>query len=103
MKKILSNAFSLNMISTDNAIKILITPINKNNIPVDVESAVGHPDTARVISNELGFTVEPNRVTVRLDKGDILFVAQYIGPRLQEGATTLPENATIKYLKVTIE
>ncbi len=101
MKKFLSNAFSLNMISTDNAIKLLVSPINKNVIPVDVESAIGHPDTARVVSNELGFEIKSNRVTLKLDEGDVLYVAQYIGPRLPEGATKLPEGAKIKYLKVT--
>lgn len=101
-KNFLSNAFSLNMVPTDGMINISVEPIEKNQIPVNVESAVGHPDTARIISSQLGFEVKPNRVTLMLDEGDTLFVAQYIGPRLPEGATELPDGAKIKYLKVTL-
>lgn len=96
----LSNAFSLNMVPTDGMINISVQPIERNQIPSNVESVVGHPDTARVISNELGFEVKPNRVTLKLDDEDVLYVAQYIGPRLPEGATKLPDGAVIKYLKV---
>jgi hypothetical protein len=39
-----------------------------------------------------------NRVNVSLKPGDAAIVGQYIGPRLPEGATTLPEGATIKWL-----
>lgn len=103
MKKIyLSNAMSLNMVPTDGMVNILVQPIEKSQIPSNAISAVGHPDTARVISSQLGFEVKPNRVTLMLDEGDTLFVAQYIGPRLPEGATELPDGAKIKYLKVTL-
>ena len=98
----LSNAFSLNMIQTDGMVNISVQPIEKNQIPSEnIESAIGHPDTARVVSNELGFEIKSNRVTLKLDEGDVLYVAQYIGPRLPEGATKLPEGAKIKYLKLT--
>ena len=96
----LSNSLSLNMFPTDGTINISVQPIEKNLIPSDVVSTVGHSDTARVISSELGFEVIPNRVTLKLNEGDTLFVAQYIGPRLPEGATELPDGAQIKYLKV---
>jgi hypothetical protein len=62
-----------------------------------VVSAVGHADTAAVFSTILGFPVEPNRVNVRLAPGDIALVGQYVGPRLPEGATTLPHGATIEW------
>lgn len=98
----LSNSFSLNMIQTDGMVNISVQPIEKNQIQLEnIESAIGHPDTARVVSNELGVEIKSNRVTLKLDEGDVLYVAQYIGQRLPEGATKLPEGAKIKYLKVT--
>ena len=63
----------------------------------DNVSIVGHPDTAAVLG------VKFNRVSVKLNKGDVLYVAQIVGGRLPEGCTTLPEGFTFKFLKVTIE
>ena len=42
------------------------------------------------------------RITVTLHKGDTVMIGQYSGPRLEEGATTLPPGATIKWCRVTI-
>lgn len=63
----------------------------------DNVSVVGHPDTAAVLG------VRFNRVSVKLNKGDVLYVAQIVGGRLPEGCTTLPDGFTFKFLKVTIE
>ena len=65
-------------------------------------SAVGHPDTAAVISDLLGKEVPPNRISINLQKGDVLYVAQIIGGRLPEGCKTLPENFSLKFYKVEI-
>lgn len=62
----------------------------------ELESAVGHPDTAHVLG------VEPNRINVSLAKGDTAYVAQLVGGRLPEGATRLPEGFKFKFFKVTI-
>lgn len=65
--------------------------------PLDtLVSAVGHPDTAAVLG------VQPNRINVSLNKGDVAYVAQLVGGRLPEGATTLPEGFKFKYFKVTV-
>lgn len=65
------------------------------------ESCIGHADTARVVGKALCFpTLEANRVTVSFKAGDTALIAQYRGPRLQEGATELPEGAEIKFYKV---
>lgn len=61
------------------------------------ESAVGHEDTARVMAGLLGIPVEARRVDVMLAHGDIIVVAEYTGPRLAEGATALPEGATLRF------
>jgi len=62
-----------------------------------VLSAVGHADTAAVISYVLNYPVPANRATVKLSPGDRALVAQYIGPRLTEGATSLPEGARLEF------
>lgn len=63
----------------------------------DWTSCVGHASTAAVFSDTLGIEVPHNRVNVNLTPGDALIVGQYTGPRLEEGATTLPEGAVIKW------
>jgi hypothetical protein len=45
----------------------------------------------------LGVTIACNRESITLTDGDILLVGQYVGPRLPEGATTLPENSRIDW------
>ena len=103
MKKILSNAFSINMIPEGKDVNVSIRNIRKEEIPKDVESAIGHVDTAAVVSDELGFHVPAQRLTVALDENDILYVAQYVGPRLAEGTTKLPTGARIRYMEVTYQ
>lgn len=71
-------------------------------LAVDVPSAVGHTDTAAVFTTVLGLPVSTARVTVQLVAGDQVLVGQYSGPRLPEGATQLPEGATIKWVLVSI-
>ncbi len=65
-------------------------------------SAVGHVDTARIFSGILGREIEYNRKSVSLNVGDMALVGQYSGPRLPEGATTLPEGASIEWVLVEI-
>lgn len=65
-------------------------------------SVVGHAPTAAVFSEQLGMPVSVNRATVALKQGDTVVVGQYTGPRLEEGATTLPAGATIKWLLVKV-
>lgn len=78
-----------------------------------VESGIGHSDTAAVFTNLLGKEVKCNRQTVKLkprrnfgvgkDAGDVALVGQYSGPRLPEGATALPEGATVRWYTVKVE
>lgn len=67
------------------------------------ESCIGHADTAAVISNLLGVDLPMNRQSVTLEENETVVVAQYTGPRLPEGATELPEGATITFWQVTIK
>ena len=103
MAAFITNAFSINMIAALGQVKVEFTPTDPQNIPKDVVSAIGHADIANVISSDLGVKLEPNRINNQLAKGETIYVAQYIGPRLPEGATSLPEGATVKYFRVTVE
>ena len=97
------NAFSLNMI-VGNA-DIVVREVSESvaaRLADACVSAVGHADTAAVFSNVLGVAVPCNRATVALKEGDVALVGQYSGPRLVEGATSLPEGATIKWLVVGV-
>ena len=105
----LANAFSLNMLNTEVETHVLVTKrISKEEakelLKEGFENYIGHKDIANVVSNELGLPVEMNekRPNLVLNPVDLVIVAQYIGPRLPEGATQLPENAKIDYFTVQI-
>lgn len=72
-------------------------------LAVGCTSCVGHADTAAIFSEVLGVPVPVARASITLEKGKEALVGQYSGPRLPEGSTTLPEGATIKWLKVTVK
>ena len=109
MRNVLANSFSISMIADmvwedkgDNfaGLPISVKAVRPESIPSDIYSVVGHADTARVIGNIIGREVPVNRETYKVSPGDVLYVAQYIGPRLPEGATQLPEGAEIRFYKI---
>ena len=103
---IITNAFSLNMLAEVPATIHVrdLTPEEARDLLEEgpVASAVGHADTARLFAEELGVPIPMARRTLILAPGDTVLVGQYRGPRLPEGATTLPEGATITWLLVEI-
>lgn len=99
----LCNAFSMNMVSVEDFTLIRARKVTPADVPQNAISAIGHADTARVVSGILGYEVPANRMNVFLEKDDVLFVAQYKGPRLPEGATQLPEGATLEFLEITFQ
>ena len=108
-KIIIANAFSLNMLPLEVGItELQIRPTSPDVIRQEIAEAssftsiVGHADTAAVFSDILGLDVPCNRATFQLEEGDALFVGQYKGPRLPEGATSLPEGAKVEWAMVTI-
>ena len=111
MERILGNAFSLQMIKTEEggeAVKVKIVEVSKTLVECELSkgfiSAVGHADTAAVITSMLhGVEVPVNRVNVTLNPETRLFVAQVTGGRLPEGCVTLPEGVSIKFFLVTLE
>lgn len=100
MKKYLVNAFSIQMLKKEGLVRF--EEIDATEVPTDVVSAVGHADTANVLTNMLGFPVSMNRINVVLDENTELYVAQLIGGRLPEGSTTLPEGFAFKFYRVTM-
>ena len=59
-------------------------------------NSMGHDDIAKMV----GLT--KNRISISLQDGDVVYIAQYIGPRLEEGQTTLPKGAKIIPIKYDI-
>lgn len=92
-KTYVCNAFSLQML---NDLDCVVAISEVSELPQGLTSAIGHADTAAV----LGYPM--NRVSVSLNKGDILYVAQLTGGRLPEGSTTLPEGFKFVYLRVEV-
>lgn len=108
-KVIIANAFSLNMLDLEVGVTDLqICPASPDVIRQEIEeeggfmSVVGHADTAAIFSSLLGLDLPCNRTTFHLEEGVTLFVGQYKGPRLPEGATTLPEGAKVEWAMVLI-
>lgn len=99
-KVYLGNAFSLQMVA-DNAI-ICKVEVSPEQVPVNAESIIGHKDTAAVVSTILGREVPCNRASVMLDDEDTLYVAQVVGGRLPEGATTIPDGMELKFYRITV-
>lgn len=107
------NAFSLNMLSDE------VTSINirrdvavagdcfwvgtgKDRLGYSMQYAsecfpvIGHEDTARVIQKTYRLQHSLfNRETITMRPEDLALVLQYVGPRLPEGATQLPDGAKI--------
>ena len=99
-KVYLGNAFSLQMVA-DNAI-IAKVEVSPEEIPTEAVSIIGHADTAAVVSTILGRDVPCNRASVMLDDEDVLYVAQVVGGRLPEGATTIPDGMELKFYRITV-
>ncbi len=91
----LGNAFSLQMIKNFPT-SVKVEEVKREDIPSDAVSIVGHVDTARLLG------VPFNRISVNLEKGDVLYVAQLVGGRLPEGVMTLPDGYKFIFLKVTV-
>lgn len=105
---IITNAFSLNMLDANGTVHVEVTRLSRIEevliilLESGYTSAIGHADTAVVFASVLGVAVPFNRATVTLNRGDEAIVGQYRGPRLPEGATSLPEGASIEWLHVSV-
>lgn len=99
--KTIANAISINMLPPMNVGDEVNLKIKKIKEPeaaekAEMTSVIGHPSTAAVVG------VPANRANYKLAAGNTLIVAQYIGPRLEEGVTELPEGAEIQYFEINL-
>lgn len=82
-------------------ISLDIWPTKPEDVPEDVVSAIGHADTATIVSGILGREIPCNRISVPpLKDQDEHYLALYQGPRLPEGTTVLPEGATLTFYRL---
>jgi len=108
----IGNAFSLNMLpswATGGSLRFQRLTLEQAQAEVchqDYVSAVGHADVAALFTEALGVSVPMSRINAELLPGsedDQILIGQYVGPRLPEGTTTLPEGAEIRWVLVTLE
>lgn len=100
----ITNAFSIQMLApsaTDRA-TLSFKPVTLEQAIKMVEtnifvSAIGHKDTANVVSNLFKKEIPMNRISVNLGNNDVLLVAQLSGGRLPEGTTTIPDGMSIQF------
>ena len=100
---VVTNAFSINMLSGSTSYRfsqVSLEDAREMLSEGSFDSAVGHPDTAAIFSALLGQHVRCNRVSV--SDPTRLLVGQYTGPRLPEGASQLPEGASIQWWVVSL-
>lgn len=99
-----SNAFSFNMFNFVPEVLVqteLTVQEASNFLKKEVfESVFGHADSAKLVSDMLDVEIVFNRSNQKFSYGDKILVIQYNGPRLPEGATSLPEGAGFKFILV---
>ena len=98
------NAISLNMLAEGASgfkVKHELDP-NQDLDYSELVSYIGHKDLCTMIKARYGITLPLNRCSNKLHKEEYVIVFQYKGPRLPEGATTLPEGASLKCLLVEV-
>lgn len=108
MKTKLLNALSINFfageIQTNHGVMLSIIKIGTQQARQELlqgfESFIGHADLANILSQMLGMEVPVHRGQYQFEPGDVIIVAQYVGPRLPEGATQLPDGAEIQFFRV---
>ena len=97
----LLNAFPLQVVADGSVLSVRAASHDEARAALAAGSAVGHADTAAVLAALLGVPVPVARVTLPTTTVGDVVVAQYSGPRLPEGATTLPAGARLEFRRVT--
>ena len=101
-KTILSNAFSFQMIKSENGIfkfkKVGIDELRN----VEFTSAIGSDDLASILTKELGKEVKMNRGNIEIEEGDTLYVVSIIGGKLPLGSKKLPSSHKLQITKVSL-
>jgi hypothetical protein len=99
-KTILGNAFSIQMLAglkeVGDEVTVKFRLVEKPENFDAFESSVGHQDTANLLG------VPMVRSNTRLNAGEEMLIAQFMGGRLPEGATSLPEGITLAFVKAEV-
>lgn len=101
------NAFSVNMLSDPkNQVTFDKVPPDHVQDLVDsylrMKSFIGHKETSDILSEMFNADIPQNRISYKMQASDVVILAQYTGPRLAEGATTLPPGAKIEFWRVKL-
>ena len=67
-----------------------------------VISAVRNQDIAAVLSEMSRLKLTFNLQTFKLVKGDVLFYANYLGPRIPRHATQLPPGGHVEWYQISV-
>ena len=96
----LGNAFSAGMLAGTSTVDFTFLDLAEARelVRSPFISCIGHADTSLLVSALLEVDAPVARVSTELRAGDRLLVAQYNGPRLPEGAISLPEGARIRWI-----
>lgn len=102
MAKYIINAVSGNMFDLSRSFDLCWKPLSLNEVKNllkqgDWKSVIGHADFAALLSDMTSCKIGKNRINNTLEFGDKAILAQYKGPRLEEGAVALPKDATIQF------
>ena len=99
----IANAFSLQMLGDDTPYTIDTYPIKPEDMPKDLESSLGHSDIVRYVNHQLGTNFKENRASIKLEKGDSLYVAQIVSGRLKENQGKIDiSKVKLRYYKIDI-
>ena len=112
----LTNAFSVNMLTATNyddelvPTHVMFQPLTEDEakewLSGGIDSAIGHPATAEILTARLGMPVKCNRQNVSIGRGGSMIVAQLTVPRLGEGEVLSAEQVAqlpIQFWYVTSE
>lgn len=100
--KYIVDMFTPDMLSIDCFSLARFDIVDLATIPTDVYSTISDANMTRVISSILGFELTKKSDSACIsDDYDALYLASYHGPKLEEGATSLPKGAFITFYKVT--
>lgn len=61
---------------------------------IHIRNGFGHQSTGDLLRNKYNIDIPTNRTSLEMECG-VIFVPQYRGPRLAEGATELPQGAKL--------
>jgi len=108
LAKYLANAFSLGMLPSEPLVTLTVEEISvertKEELSKGFTSVIGHPDTAKLLTELLDVNVPANRIAIKLNHGDSVIVFQLL-TRLPEGKVLTKEELEklpYKFYKVTL-